>query len=937
MAFPASVSKVTLTKPRQGQPLPRRRLLPGEDELPDPHEPSAEVGIGGPSLDFGRDGGVRLDKYRGRWGWTWLAGNDERIKLESGKEMTMIFPPTRIPDVEVPAMPLNTMMKSAEDYLMSFSEIDHPSLLMDQVQPELSLIQQESKRPRQDPYLSNRLAVLRNERASSAKSALIFPSGELGHHLNVSPFLSSTEERPGGNNTRFTPTMKPLERFGTEILQICSLDTVSSHRIDRDSTPLLVRLHSTTHYFNLIPDHTYVPPIDAAPFTTLRVGSLTSAETGGRRHVDAALDPLQWGRGVVVDECGGVWLIWEEKIEKHELQEKVFKYKELKSPITDKRDQFFRISFGTRPGTVLVVSSRMALIVDIEAPDYPVTKLIELTGQSRFFTSLDPTALLRGATYTCLCTTYEVMWIDECATGIPAASWRHDFGSGKVKDLAVRTLQTETGEVTLLYSHSDPFVMVFHVTSSPPIRSLHPPYPLPLSIPRGGLNAMTTMTIRRKHRRPTTILVGLSRDGSIWSCPLIAGTVDNPEASKYRARLKVRIDDELDPFFAQKTRAQTLESERAVTKYRELDMRWAWIEINRDTAESDETFDADGFERYLREIDAPFEHLMTASDLARDLIDAVPLGEEDQARSIRGQLLKPLPLGPSTSEDLSRLDNIAFDRYFNVVSLDTGAGGCRIPSLDELEKAFRDGSYRTRCDIRRLAFDLALSNVVLSSDLILPPPAVAEPRMLDIGSPEDLMARITLNEREAAPVTFGFLTPHITESESLSDNEPEAGPSRIPNANARPDRPETAFESPSVRSLLSEWQVNESPESYIWKPWRDTLSTPDRSDRPIRPLPSSPRQSQIPSFLTQSSFPSKPHMQPSALRAALSVPSLVPPVPMAFSSPPRAVGAMQSQESLDQEGGGAEDWPSTQIERGKFGGKLPEKGKKKVKKRVGGF
>lgn len=77
MAFPASVNEVQLTRSKGGQQKARRRLLPGEDELPDPNEPSAAIGIGGPVLDFGRLGGAKLERTvkngRGRWGWTWIS------------------------------------------------------------------------------------------------------------------------------------------------------------------------------------------------------------------------------------------------------------------------------------------------------------------------------------------------------------------------------------------------------------------------------------------------------------------------------------------------------------------------------------------------------------------------------------------------------------------------------------------------------------------------------------------------------------------------------------------------------------------------------------------------------------------------------------------------------------------------------------------------
>lgn len=73
MAFPSSVEPLTLARRRGGQSKPRKRLLPGEDVLPDPTDPKPEVGLGGPVLDFGRDGGVKLERHRNRWEWSWLS------------------------------------------------------------------------------------------------------------------------------------------------------------------------------------------------------------------------------------------------------------------------------------------------------------------------------------------------------------------------------------------------------------------------------------------------------------------------------------------------------------------------------------------------------------------------------------------------------------------------------------------------------------------------------------------------------------------------------------------------------------------------------------------------------------------------------------------------------------------------------------------------
>lgn len=73
MAYPSSVELLVLARRKGGQSKLRKKLLPGEDELPDPKEPKPEVGLGGPVLDFGKDGGVKLERHSNRWEWRWLS------------------------------------------------------------------------------------------------------------------------------------------------------------------------------------------------------------------------------------------------------------------------------------------------------------------------------------------------------------------------------------------------------------------------------------------------------------------------------------------------------------------------------------------------------------------------------------------------------------------------------------------------------------------------------------------------------------------------------------------------------------------------------------------------------------------------------------------------------------------------------------------------
>lgn len=119
----------------------------------------------------------------------------------------------------------------------------------------------------------------------------------------------------------------------------------------------------------------------------------------------------------------------------------------MRDPVSGERDQFFRVAFGTRPGTAVVLSSKKISVIDTANPNHPEMTLLESTGQGRIFTSLDKTAAARGATYTCVCTTYEMLWIDGCNVGPPILAWRHDYGGGRVRDLEVVIEETQTGGV----------------------------------------------------------------------------------------------------------------------------------------------------------------------------------------------------------------------------------------------------------------------------------------------------------------------------------------------------------------------------------------------------------------------------------------------------------------------------------------------------------
>lgn len=127
--------------------------------------------------------------------------------------------------------------------------------------------------------------------------------------------------------------------------------------------------------------------------------------------------------------------------------------------MTNDKNQFFRIAFGTQRDTALIISAKTASVVPFESPQKQ-TVLLKLRGHDRYFLSLEKGGAARRAQYTILCTSYEVIWVDESSIdfsssrtnlsprfshGQPSLSWRHDFGAGRAEDLELCVIDTDVG------------------------------------------------------------------------------------------------------------------------------------------------------------------------------------------------------------------------------------------------------------------------------------------------------------------------------------------------------------------------------------------------------------------------------------------------------------------------------------------------------------
>lgn len=270
----------------------------------------------------------------------------------------------------------------------------------------------------------------------------------------------------------------------------------------------------------------------------------------------------------------------------------------VRNPVSD--GDFYRVSFGARSDTVLVLSrSKLAVI------DFSVCQMCSpfsfLTPQSSFsepqceillclddgsqFTALDRDAAARNSGFTCLSTTRQLIWFNELHPEDRLLRWDHDFGGGGATDITVAivaepgsSLDQPAGEFVLLSSSSVDYVLGMRVSTSPhpavvslpwcitakretqPLRSLVPICP-PVDV-----SPQKAFVLAAQYMDGSVVFVDvitstlLGSDGSIpteFSAPSLWG----PDISQLEDDYKKR---------------DLLVTDVAATKYGSLHGRWAW-------------------------------------------------------------------------------------------------------------------------------------------------------------------------------------------------------------------------------------------------------------------------------------------------------------------------------------------------------------------------
>ncbi|WOO82838.1 uncharacterized protein LOC62_04G006322 [Vanrija pseudolonga] len=587
----------------------------------------------------------------------------------------------------------------------------------------------------------------------------------------------------------------------------------------------------------------------------------------------------------------------------------------LRGPVEAGDDGFFRVAFGARAGTLLVLSRRSLDVMDLESEaSLPrVSNIMTLSEKSQLFTSIDKSVALRGAAFTCVATTREVIWIDEHQVGPPIFRWIHDYGANKVKDLEITVYSTNlddsdngpsSWETIILSSPSSDLTEALRVTTWPAVTVATKPWLIHGLTPQGSpLRDLIVLPL------PGSPLVALGKNGSMTAARMFPST-----ASPYNGfNVATRLDNPSIPATARLPAPYQEEDdsddndgllpgswiEKADTRCKVLQGRWAWSEINEPT-KPEAVLDLVDFQKYIREFEAPPEHMLTAGELARGL-------NLDSAPATRSPLLPKL--GDVSRDTLSKLNDIDYAGTFHSVWAAHSGTGVR-DATDELmliRPPFQKQAYHE--ESLRLLADLSLSRIVLSMDNVVQ-------RAVERATPDDLFAeaagQLSLQERRPDPPEFGVLKPK------------------------RPLSSAAGLDFHDVNQFLQQWHTGNDPHAFTWsmpQTWSSHSSQAPVSQqqrRPIRPLPSVRAPQLLPASVAPVLLP-QPPMESTFFRT-----TGVPPVAL-HSSPPRPLPVSQpsaSQASFDP-------YPQTQTERGPFGDR-PEAvartaRKKATKKRLGGF
>lgn len=270
----------------------------------------------------------------------------------------------------------------------------------------------------------------------------------------------------------------------------------------------------------------------------------------------------------------------------------------VRNPVSE--GDFYRVSFGARSDTVLLLSRSKLVVIDFSVCQM-CSPFSFLTPQSSFsepqceiliclddgsqFTALDRGGAARNSGFTCLSTTRQLIWFDELHPKDRLLRWDHDFGGGGAKDITVAivaepgsSLDQTAGELVLLSSPSVDYVLGMRVSTSP--------HPAVVSLPWCITAERETLPLRSLvpicppadvSPQKTFVLAAQYIDGSVVFVDVTTSTLLDPEDSLPTDCSAPSLwDPDITQLEDDYKKRDLLVTEVAATKHGSLHGRWAW-------------------------------------------------------------------------------------------------------------------------------------------------------------------------------------------------------------------------------------------------------------------------------------------------------------------------------------------------------------------------
>ncbi|KAF7778651.1 hypothetical protein Agabi119p4_2996 [Agaricus bisporus var. burnettii] len=872
-----------------------------------------------PLLQHGRLEAATLVDSDGQLAWSSLVSSQSpsapRFRIHKS---TAVFPPTKPP----PLSPLNATVNQRADHGAHFLRTHFPevdisaNMIRDQVAEDAY---EAAALSQFDPFEGNTLDVVTDY---DNQTHLVFPMGELGSELNVSPILSA-----GTGKATLRPTTTPIRTFSTPIQQIASPPKVALDLGAQRDMLFGVRTFGATSILKFDSDSS-----STAGLTD--VTHFTSQDTGEASIVDfRILAPGAPFEALFINKLGALYGSSFSGGKKTIIK--------LHAGQNSSNSTFRRIGIGMKQTECTILSAN-----DLNQLDFRSNRIDSLFSNpapSDILTSVEDFAqdgLVR------LCSTSQIIWLDPRYLGRPLLGYKHHRQFDRT--LRTTTLFVDSSPYTFLSTKHNGLISIYSVSRHEDqlIRVDDAPYGSCLpgtyrsSAQTFWQQDSQNIFIFRADERAKVDFISLCRadPGTEPECGE-ALVVEASDAVKELERKCTNVETDLDKYGDQ---------DKVIT-----DLSPAYDNIFRIQAEQQQAVEEEQAEEFYDVMDVlptfwqindvPSEHMLTSYDI-------VYRSHEVSDKSSRSDFAAGSLLNSSRGYQVLSRDQFPIESLRKGVPwhLDISHIQRHIdPSLDldtdvrELAESLHsydllDDDERTALSIRRenrareqLAVDLVLSRDIYS------PSAFTSPRGAEYDL-ETMTEALSLGGDQAdepPEVEFGRLRP-VSKAKAMDHYEKD----KDTETNVEGGDSGKVSLAMGVRLLLKDWEVGTKSKDYVF---RDPYNTTD--ERTPR-LPVAAKSRDMSSVPNASSQPVRSQRPPPVMSSQVVAGesgnhSLVKKPPIVVQSQDTflqpSVPVQSSATGLSQPSQPSQ--PSTQIFPGPHGGRPLTTKKKLAKKRVSGF